>query len=166
MGTKGKGLVGVNVEELVAQLNKALADEWLAYYQYWIGARLVTGPMRHAAASELVEHAADELEHADRLAARILELDGTPILDPHEWGKLANCSYLKPTDPYVKAIIQQGVVGERCAIDVYSRLLALTKDKDPITFDLVLSILKDEVRHEEDFESILQDLDQMEKRRP
>jgi len=165
MGSKGKSLVGLNIEELVTQLNKALADEWLAYYQYWIGARLVTGPMRQPAAKELSEHGAEELRHADLLAARIIALDGTPILDPHEWGKFANCSYLKPADPYVKAILQQAVVGERCAIDVYSRILGLTKDKDLITFDLVLSILKDEARHEEEFEAFLQDLDLMEKRR-
>ena len=165
MGTKGKSLVGLNVEELLTQLNKALADEWLAYYQYWLGARLVAGPMRLEAARELSEHAAEELSHADLLAARIASLDGTPILDPHDWGKFANCSYLKPTDPYVKAILQQAVVGERCAIDVYSRLLNLTKDKDPLTFDLALSLLKDEARHEEEFEAFLQDLELLEKRR-
>jgi len=165
MGTKGKSLVGLNVEELLTQLNRALADEWLAYYQYWIGARLVAGPMRSEAERELSEHATEELHHAELLAARILLLDGTPVLDPHEWGKLANCSYLKPTDPYVKAVLQQAVVGERCAIDVYSRLLASTKDKDPLTSDLALALLGDEARHEEEFEALLQDLELLEKRR-
>lgn len=39
MGTKGKAIVGMDVVELINLLNKAFADEWLAYYQYWVGAR-------------------------------------------------------------------------------------------------------------------------------
>ena len=27
----------LDVESLISQLNAALAEEWLAYYQYWIG---------------------------------------------------------------------------------------------------------------------------------
>jgi len=37
MGTKGREIVGLDVDKLIELLNKALADEWLAYYQYWIG---------------------------------------------------------------------------------------------------------------------------------
>ena len=28
----------LDVESLISQLNAALAEEWLAYYQYWVGA--------------------------------------------------------------------------------------------------------------------------------
>ena len=31
----------LDVESLIAQLNAALAEEWLAYYQYWVGALVV-----------------------------------------------------------------------------------------------------------------------------
>ena len=34
MGSKGREIVGLNVDELVALLRKAFADEWLAYHQY------------------------------------------------------------------------------------------------------------------------------------
>ena len=33
----------LDVESLIAQLNAALAEEWLAYYQYWVGALVVEG---------------------------------------------------------------------------------------------------------------------------
>ena len=36
----------LDVESLIAQLNAALAEEWLAYYQYWVGALVVEGAMR------------------------------------------------------------------------------------------------------------------------
>jgi len=34
MGTKGKEIVGAGAKEIIGLLNKALADEWLAQYQY------------------------------------------------------------------------------------------------------------------------------------
>ena len=46
MGTKGAEIVKMDAKQLVAMLNSALADEWLAYYQYWVGALVVKGPMR------------------------------------------------------------------------------------------------------------------------
>ncbi|NMC41325.1 MAG: ferritin, partial [Bacteroidales bacterium] len=48
MAEIGRSIVKMNVDELINLLNKALADEWLAYYQYWIGAKVVKGPMKDA----------------------------------------------------------------------------------------------------------------------
>ena len=33
MGTKARELVGEHADKIVELLNRALADEWLAYYQ-------------------------------------------------------------------------------------------------------------------------------------
>ena len=98
MGTVGTKIVG-NAKEIVEMLNKALADEWLAYYQYWVGALVAKGPMRPNVQAELNEHAGDELKHAGMLAERIIQLGGTPILDPHDFGKHSNCGYDAPKDP-------------------------------------------------------------------
>ena len=42
----------LDVESLISQLNAALAEEWLAYYQYWVGALVVEGAMRADVQSE------------------------------------------------------------------------------------------------------------------
>lgn len=158
MGTVGQKKVKVNVKKLVGLLNKALADEWLAYYQYWVGAKVAVGPMRGLVAAELEEHAKEELEHANLLVKRILQLGGTPILEPKEWYKETNCGYEAPKNPSVVRLLKQNVKGEQCAIMVYDRLAKLTKDKDPITYEMVLGIQEDEVEHEEDLEAILGDI--------
>jgi len=158
MGTRGTKIVGVDVKKLVKMLNKALADEWLAYYQYWIGAKMVVGNMRPEVVAELVQHAGDEFRHAGMLVDRIVQLGGTPLLDPTDWKKQANCVYAPPKDPKVVKILKQNITGEQCAIDVYNKLLKFTKDKDPITYDMVLKILADEVEHEEDLQNLLEDL--------
>jgi bacterioferritin len=161
--SKGRKIVGMDVNKLLELLNKAFADEWLAYYQYWIGAKVVKGLMRRAAVSELQEHAGDEHKHAGMLAERIIQLGGTPVLKPEEWYKLTNCGYDAPEDPSVRAIVEQGVKGEQCAIDVYKRLLEVTRDKDEVTYRLILEILDDEVEHEADLQAILEDIDMMKK---
>ena len=165
MGTKGREIIGLDVDHLVSELNKAFADEWLAYYQYWIGAKVVKGPMKDNLIAELIQHATDELRHADMVANRIIQLGGTPILKPEDWYQHSNCGYDPPDDAYVKTVIQQNIKGEQCAIGVYKKIMDLTKDKDMVTHNMVLQILEDEVEHEEDLQSLQEDLELMMSRR-
>ena len=65
----------LDVESLISQLNAALAEEWLAYYQYWVGALVVEGAMRADVQGEFEEHAEEERRHAQLLADRIIELE-------------------------------------------------------------------------------------------
>ena len=161
MGTKGREIIGMNVEELLRLLNQAYASEWLAYYQYWLGAKVIKGPMKDAVAAELDLHATEELAHAQLLAARIIQLGGTPVTTPQRWFDLSPCKYDAPDDPYVKTILEQNIAGEQCAIATYKQLMDVTKDKDMVTYDLALAILQQEVEHEEDLQSLREDLDLM-----
>jgi len=163
MGTKGRELLGNKVDHILELLNNALADEWLAYYQYWIGAKVVVGPMKGEVEGELIEHANDELRHAEMLVERILQLGGTPIIDPKEWYKKTNCGYDAPSDPNVYKILDQNIKGEQCAISVYSKLLKETMQIDPVTYQIVVEILRDEEEHEEDLEGIVEDLENLTK---
>jgi bacterioferritin len=158
MGTKGREIVGMDINELLELLNQAFADEWLAYYQYWLGAKVVKGPMKDAIAAELLLHATEELAHADMLALRIIQLGGTPLISPEEWLSHTHCGYDAPADPSVGRILEQNIHGEQCAISVYQKLLQIVKDKDPVTYNIVLTILQQEVEHEEDLQSLQEDL--------
>jgi bacterioferritin len=161
MGQKGRSIVKMDVDKLINLLNKALADEWLAYYQYWVGAKVVKGPMKDAVISELTIHATEELGHAELLAARIVQLGGTPVLSPEEWLKITGCGYDAPLDHYVEKILDQNIQGEQCAISFYSGLLDITREGDPVSYNLILQILSDEVEHEEDLSSLKEDLELM-----
>ena len=158
MGTKGREIVDMDVKQLIKLLNKAFADEWLAYFQYWIGAKVVKGPMKEAVIAELTQHAADELRHADMLSTRIIQLGGTPVAEPKEWYKHTNCGYDAPDNPFVKNVLEQNIKGEQCAIMTYKRLVKLTAVNDPVTYNIVLQILQDEVEHEEDLQAEMEDL--------
>jgi bacterioferritin len=158
MGTKGRAIVGMDADHVVELLNKAFADEWLAYYQYWLGAKIVAGPMKDAVIAELMQHAADELRHADMVSNRIIQLGGKPLATPKQWFDTSNCGYDEPTDPYVGKILEQNIKGEQCAISVYNALIQEVGMKDPVTYNIALQILQDEVEHEEDLQALLEDL--------
>jgi len=157
MGAKAREIVGLNVEELLEQLNRALADEWLAFYQYWIAAQVAVGRQARPIAEALKETAMEELEHAEELATRIVQLGGRPLTDPRQWFEKTNCTYVEPPqDPEdLDKIVRDTVEAERCAIEVYRKLAELTHGKDPVTYQLALHILKEELEHEDTFENLL-----------
>jgi len=125
-------LKGIEAQAVIEILNKAYCDEWLAYYQYFIEAKVVKGLMKDAVLAELTLHAADELRHATMISGRIIQLGGTPILHPGEWLTHSNCGYDAPTNPDVRAILDQAVKGEQCAISTYSKMLDIVREKDVV----------------------------------
>ena len=159
MGQRGNSIIkGLDINEIITMLNKAYADEWLAYYQYFIEAKVIKGIMKDAAIAELTQHATDELRHANMVADRILQLGGTPLLHPQEWFTHTNCGYEEPKDFDVVSILEDSIKGEQCAISVYSELADMTRDKDIVTYDIVSEILADEVEHEEDLQALHDDI--------
>lgn len=158
MGSTAKEIVELNVEEVVEELNKALADEWLAYLQYWNAAKIIKGGKAFMAIKELEAIAKDELEHAEELVERIIKLGGKPIVDPKQYYEKTNCGYEVPTEDVTKAL-KDAIKGEGCAIKVYKKIADMTHDKDPITYQLMLHIMEEEIDHEQRFENILEELE-------
>ncbi|NGX56586.1 MAG: hypothetical protein K1060chlam5_00829 [Candidatus Anoxychlamydiales bacterium] len=158
MGKFTKKIIRFDIETLINELNKALADEYLAAYQYWVGAKVIEGPFSDLVKKELEEHSKDEYNHAEMIANRIIQLDGVPILNPHDWFRLTKCGFLEPKNFKSIPILKQNIQGERCAIGVYDTLLKEIHGKDNITYHLIGKILEDEVEHECDLEQILKNI--------
>lgn len=161
MGKHGVDILDIDVKKLIQMLNAALSEEWLAYYQYWIGARLMEGPMRSEIEPELLVHADQELNHAVLVVERIIQLGGTPVLNPSDWPKLSRCDYDAPEDPYVEVVLNQNLKGERCAIQRYKEIADYTTSKDHTTHQMATTILNEELEHEQDIEDWLTDIDRM-----
>lgn len=161
MGKQAIHILNLDVSKLLTMLNAALAEEWLAYYQYWIGARLMEGPMRSEVEPELLLHANQELNHAVLVVNRIIQLGGTPVINPSEWTKLARCPYDEPSDPYIETILEQNLKGERCAIQRYQEIADFTNGKDHSTHQIAVQILNEEIEHENDLEDWITDIHRM-----
>ncbi len=161
MGKQAIKVASVDVKKLIKMLNAALSEEWLAYYQYWIGARLMEGPMRSEVEPELLLHADQELNHAVLVANRIIQLGGTPVINPTQWTKFARCAYDEPSDPYIEVILDQNLKGERCAIQRYQEIADFTAGKDHSTHQMAVQIMNEELEHENDIEAWITDIKRM-----
>lgn len=158
MGEMAKRISKIDNQELIRTLNEAYAEEWLAYYQYFLGAKLAAGQMRSNIEKEFEEHAKEEYEHATMLADRIIELGGTPILNPDDWSKIAKCKYESPINEDTFSLVKQNLDSERCAIGRYQGICDLTFGKDYETYRISEHILKEEIDHEQEMEDFLKDM--------
>jgi bacterioferritin len=156
MGARFRKTSGVDLKEIIADLNRAYCDEWLAFYAYTYMAATVSGSGYEDMEEFLKKIAADELEHQGELADMIIKLGGLPIANVMELEKNGNAPQPmapKKTDDYDKII---GVVleAEGGAIDVYRKIAKKTFGKEDVVYQLVTHILSEEVQHEEMFENL------------
>lgn len=158
MGQAAQKISKVDHDKLLQLLNVAYAEEWLAYYQYWIGAQVAVGPMRTSIVEEFMEHANEELKHAKWLSDRIIQLGGMPVLNPNEWESIAQCRYEAPTQPYIMNLLEQNLVAERCAISRYQQICDMCFGKDYDTFRVAAKILKEELEHEQEIGDFEEDI--------
>lgn len=157
MGQKGRAVVELNVEELIRELRKAYLDELLAFYSYWITAQIAEGFPGEELAEHFTEEAKDELGHAGKLARRITELGGDPVVHPKDWEAGAHAPWTAPRQDWADAegMVEDQIKAERGAIEAYNRLAKMTFGKDPVTYALATELLSDEVGHEEFLENLL-----------
>jgi bacterioferritin len=156
MGDKFRKTSGVNLKELVADLNRAYCDEWLAYYAYTFMASVVCGKGYEDMEEFLRKIASEELEHQGELADMIVKLGGMPVKAFGDIEKTANYPYPAPPkelDDYDK-IIKFVMDAEGGAIEVYRKIAKKTFGKEDVVYQLVTHILSEEVTHEEMFENL------------
>ena len=96
MGKQARAIADLSLKDLVKDLQKAYADEWLAFYLYWYMAQTVSGRAYEDMKEMLEKLAKDELEHAGELADLITKLGDAPISNPMDLEKGANAPYLMP----------------------------------------------------------------------
>jgi len=158
MGKQARAIVDLSLKELVQELNKAYADEWLAFYLYWYMAQVVSGKAYEDIQELLNKIAKDELEHATELADLIVKLGGMPIANPMDLEKNANAPYMIPpkNTADINRIIRIVTEAEAVAIDVYAKIAKKTLGKDHVTYQLITHILSEEVNHEEMFENLME----------
>lgn len=147
--------------EILTMLETLVAEELLAWYQYWIPLNFMNGQDRKSIEDEFRKHADEELnDHAAKLLKRISELGGdASSLMNFEPKSLSNCQYIAPQAPYsTLQLVCDNIKAEKCAIEHYLALCDYTREKDPTTYELAVDILADEEEHLKDLEDFYQDI--------
>ena len=101
--------------------------------------------------SESVE---EELGHATQLTERIIELGGKPISSPKEVLERSHHKF-PPVTKSIEGTLKTALNIERGVIEEYNKLVKATRETDPITHRLLVHIMRDEVKEEQNIETML-----------
>jgi bacterioferritin len=140
-------------EAVIHMLNDALATELVCVLRYKRHYYTVSGRGNGQAKAEFLEHATQEQEHADWLAERIVQLNGSPNFNPATLTARSHAEYDESGD--VDAMVRANLIAERVAIESYRQMIAAIGDKDPTTVDLLTEIMRVEEEHADDMRDLL-----------
>jgi bacterioferritin len=140
-------------DKIIEHLNARLAEELTAVNQYMVHAEMCDNWGYKELAEAIEKRAVDEMKHAEKLIARILFLDGRPIV--------SNLNQIS-IGPEVANMHENDREAEDGAIKVYNDSIRLAAELgDNATRALLESILKDEEDHIDWLEAQLDQIKQM-----
>ena len=140
-------------EAVIAMLNDALATELLCVLRYKRHYFTVSGPNTGHIKAEFLEHAQQEQDHADRIAERIVQLNGSPNFNPATLTARSHAEYDDSDD--VQAMIRADLIAERVAIESYRQMILAIGDKDPTTRAMLVDIMSVEEEHADDMSDLM-----------
>jgi|SRR5277367_3244056 len=146
-----------NREAVIKVLNDALATELVCVMRYKRHHYMAKGINSEPVAQEFLEHANEEMEHADRISKRIVQLGGEPDYNPATLLKRSNSQYVEGSS--LIEMVKEDLVAERIAIDTYREIVKYFGDDDPTSRRLMESILEKEEEHADDMSNLLEKLD-------
>lgn len=144
---------GADLDTVLKVLNEALATEIVCVLRYTSHYYLASGLNAEAAAEEFLEHAGQEQEHANKLAERITQLGGKPNLSPAGLLTRSHTEFVQPEQ--LQRMIEENLVAERVAIDIYREFIQYLGNDDPTTRKVIEEILAVEEEHAEDMSTLL-----------
>ena len=128
-------------EKLLKVLNELLADELTAINQYMVHSEMCDNWGYGKLHKSIEKRAVDEMHHAEQLIARLLFLEGKPVvskLNPIKIGAT------------VPEMVNNDMKAEIGAIRSYNDAITLARQvDDEATADLLTQILRDEEAHED-----------------
>ena len=141
---------------VVKLLNEALATELICVLRYKRHYFMAKGIHAESVAGEFQEHAAEEQEHADRIAERITQLGGAPDFSPEGLATRSHAEYVEGDS--LTDMIKEDLVAERIAIDSYREMAAYFGTNDITSRRLMEEILAKEEEHADDLANLLDNL--------
>ena len=146
---------GADRERVIDVLNTVLATELVCVLRYKRHYYTASGINAASVAAEFLQHATEEQQHADSVATRIVQLQGSPNFDPDGLAQRSHAEY-DASDELVD-MIKEDLVAERIAIQSYQEIARWLGDKDPTSRNLIESILAVEEEHADDLLSMLEE---------
>jgi bacterioferritin len=134
--------------DVIKLLNDALATELVCVLRYKRHHFTAEGLASARIAQEFMVHAEQESVHADRLARRIVQLNGSPDFSPESLTRRSHAPY--DASLKLKDMIRINLMAERVAIEIYNQMIDLIGNQDVTTRRLLEDILQEEQAHAEE----------------
>lgn len=147
---------GADLPRVIDVLNEVLATELVCYLRYKRHYYTATGINAGPVAAEFLEHAGQEMEHADMVATRITQLQGEPNFSPDGLVTRSHAEYVEGDG--LLDMVREDLVAERIAIASYQEIVRWLGNDDPTTASMIKEILAVEEEHADDLSSILQQM--------
>src|SRR5437870_3913685 len=144
-------------ETVIKLLNEALATEIVCVLRYKRHYFMAQGIHSDPIANEFLQHANEEQQHADMIAARIIQLGGAPNFSPDGLTTRAHSEYAEGQN--LVDMIKEDLIAERIAIDTYTEMIRYVAQTDITTRRMLESILAVEEEHADDMASFLVDIE-------
>ena len=140
-------------EAVIEMLNEALATELVCVLRYKRHYFMAKGIHADPVKAEFLEHAKEEMAHADRIAKRITELGGEPNFSPDGLSQRSHAEYV--AGDTLHSMIKEDLIAERIAVESYREMIVYLADNDPTTQRMLKEILAMEEEHADDLASLL-----------
>jgi bacterioferritin len=140
-------------KQAIGILNEALATEIVCVLRYSFHYFMATGIHSQAVKSEFKEHAAEEQEHAERIAERIKQLGGKPEMNPAILTEHSHSEYREGTS--LADMIREDLIAERIAIETYREIVRFFGDRDSTSRIMMEEILSKEEEHADEMADLL-----------
>ncbi len=145
---------GADRTAVLKVLNEVLATEIVCNLRYRNNALVAQGIHAESIASEFKLHAAEEQDHADRVAQRIAQLGGEPDMDPKTLATRSHAEYTTSTS--LRELLRENLIAERVAVSTYGEIIRWLGDGDITTRRLMEDLLAKEEEHADDLASLLE----------
>jgi len=142
-----------DLPRVIAVLNEVLATEIVCVLRYKRHYFTADGLDAQPVAAEFLQHANEEQQHADWVAQRIVQLGGSPNLNPEGLAERSHSQYDEKAS--LHDMIREDLVAERIAIESYSEIARWLGNDDPTSRVLIENILKMEEEHADDLRTLL-----------
>ena len=145
-------------DEIVALLTEAYWMEVETVMSYLANSINPDGLRAMEVKESLEQDIQEELGHARQFGQRIKDLYGVV---PGSSAFTATQTFLQPPAKQndLVTVIRGVIEAETGAIDHYNRIIEVTEGVDPVTNDMVVTILKDEESHRRTFEGFLREFE-------
>jgi len=142
-------------QDVLTVLNRDLANEMNTMLMYMMDSLLVRGTDAHDVKGVMSDFVDQDFKHARKLAARIVDLDGTPQLMPLDLQNNASIETRQSRDTRPEPLLKDALEHELQAVIEYRNQIQNIGFTDPATRLLLEQILTEKEHQAEEIRHLL-----------